>query len=129
MALTKKQKKEIIDQGGKKLQESRVLVFSEYSGVSTENFKKLLRELKKVNADFKVLKKRLLNIVLKNAGAGFDPMTAKAQLGTVFANGDLTSVAAIIHKFSKDIVKSKKGSFAVLGAYDLSEKMLVDAKE
>ena len=127
--LTKQQKSNLIDDGVKKIQSSRMLVFMEYNKVLVEDFKKLRRELKKAGADFKVLKKRLLNIALKNSGINFDSMAAKAQLGTIFAKGDLTSVAGLIHKFSKDLTKAKKGEFSVMAAYDLLEKRLVDINE
>ena len=129
MALTKKQKVEQIDSGSKKLTESQTMVFAEFKGVSVEHFKKLRLELKKVGADMKIIKKRLLNIVLKNAGIAFDPTFMKNQLGTIFAKGDLTSVASIIHKFSKSLVKEKKGEFNVLGAYDFTAKQLVESAE
>ncbi|MHB9019713.1 MAG: uL10 family ribosomal protein, partial [Minisyncoccota bacterium] len=80
-------------------------------------------------ADLKVVKKRLLNISLKNSSINFDAMTAKSQIAAVFAKGDLTSVAAIINKFAKAIKKSKKGEFEVMGAYDMKEGRLIDAKE
>ena len=129
MPLTKKQKTVLVDESVKRLQENETAVFAGFNGVLVEDFKKLKRDLKKVGADFKVVKKRLLNISLKNSGIPFDAMTSKAQLGAVFAKGDLTSVAAVINKFAKDIKKSKKGEFEVLGAYDMKEKRLVDAKE
>ena len=119
----------MIEAAEKKLKESKTAVFAEFSGVLVEDFKKLRRELKKVGADLKVVKKRLLNIALKNTGVSFDSMSAKTQLGTVFSKGDLTGVAAIVHKFTKEIVKAKRGAFSVLGAYDFNEKRLVDANE
>ena len=64
MALTKKQKGVLIDQATKGMSESKAAVFTEFKGVGVEDFKKLRRELKKVNADMKVVKKRLLNIAL-----------------------------------------------------------------
>ena len=127
--LTKQQKSALLDQGAKKLKESKAMVFAEFNGVLVEDFKKLRRELKKAGADLKILKKRLLNIVLKNAGVAFDATNAKTQLGTIFSKGDLASVAGLVHKFSKDITKSKKGAFAVMGAYDFNEKRLVDSTE
>jgi len=119
----------MVEEGEKKIAESRVLVFSEFNGVTTEAFKKLRRELKKTGADLKIIKKRLLNLMLKSVGAVFDPLTAKTQLGTIFTKGDLTSAASIIHKFSKELTKAKKGEFSVLAAYDLVEKRLVDVNE
>ena len=129
MSLTKKQKISLVDESVKRLKENETAVFVGFNGVSVEDFKKLKRELKKVGADLKVVKKRLLNISLKNSGINFDTMTAKSQIAAVFAKGDLTSVASIINKFAKVIKKSKKGEFEVLGAYDMKENRMVDAKE
>lgn len=129
MALTKQQKGVLIDQATKGMKDSKAAVFTEFKGVSMEDFKKLRRELKKVNADMKVVKKRLLNIALKNVGVEFNTMTMKDQMAAVFSKNDLTSLAPIVHKFVKDIVKSKKGTFSVLAAYDALDKRVVDANE
>jgi ribosomal protein L10 len=129
MPLTKKQKTSLVDESVKRLKESETAVFMGFNGVLVEDFKRLKRDLKKVGADLKVVKKRLINISLKNSGIDFDAMTAKSQMAAVFAKGDLTSVAAIINKFAKDIKKSKKGEFEILGAYDMKEKRLIDTKE
>lgn len=129
MALTKQQKGVLIDQATKGMKDSKAAVFTEFKGVSMEDFKKLRRELKKVNADMKVVKKRLLNIALKNVGVEFNTMTMKDQMAAVFSKNDLASLAPIVHKFVKDIVKSKKGTFSVLAAYDAADKRVVDANE
>ncbi len=129
MPLTKKQKTSLVDESVKRLKESGTAVFVGFNGVLVEDFKKLKRDLKKAGADLKVVKKRLINISFKNSGISFDAMTAKSQMAAIFAKGDLTSVAAIINKFAKDIKKSKKGEFEVVGAYDLKEGRLVDVKE
>ena len=119
----------MIDEAGKKLAESKAAIFVEFKGVGVEEFKKLRRLLKAVGADLKIIKKNLLNIALKNYGISFDSTEKKDQLGTVFAKGDLGGVASIVHKFAKDLVRSKKGFFAVLGAYDANEKHLLDQNE
>lgn len=127
--LTKSQKSNLIDQSSKNLQASKAAVFAEFNGVLTEDFKRLRRELKKVGADLKIVKKRLLNIALQKSGIAFEPASAKTQLGTIFSKEELTNLAGLVYKFSKDIIKSKKGQFTVLGAYDAGEKRLVDANE
>jgi len=116
MSLTKKQKISLVDESAKRLKENETAVFVGFSGVLVEDFKKLKRELKKVGADLKVVKKRLINISLKNSGINFDAMVAKSQMAAIFAKGDLASVAVIINKFAKVIKKSKKGEFEALGA-------------
>lgn len=129
MSLTKVQKTSVINEAVKKINSSKAVVFAEFNKVGVEDLKRLRRELKKASADIKVLKKRLLNIALKNAGIQFDPVSRKTQLGTVFASGDMASVAAIMHKFSKELTKAKKGDFGVIAAYDAGEKRVVDANE
>ncbi|MDP3729850.1 MAG: 50S ribosomal protein L10 [bacterium] len=127
--LTKIQKKSLIEEGGKRLQESETLVFAQFSGVSVESFKKLRRNLRAVGADVSVIKKRLLQIILQQAGVEFVTTNAKTQMATIFAKGDLSSVASIVHTFVKEIAKAKKGEFAIVGAFDLKEKRFVDAPE
>src|SRR3989338_10295837 len=127
--LTKNQKSVLLDEASKKLSASKAAIFAEFNRVAVEDLKKLRRELKKAGAELKVLKKRLLHLSLKKAGINFEPSVTKSQLGTVFTNGDFQSVASLIHKFGKDLIKTKKGEFSVMAAYDLAEKRLVNASE
>lgn len=129
MALTKTQKRTFIDDAAKRLNASKTVVFSEFSGVTVEELKRLRRELKKSDADIKVIKKRLFNIALENLGVSFDAMSTKSQLAAVFSKQELSAIAPLIHKFSKEVVKAKKGNFAVLAAYDANEKRIVDVNE
>ena len=129
MPLTKKQKISLVDESSKKLKESSTAIIIGFTGVLVESLKKLRRDLKKNEADFKVIKKRLLNIALKNSGLDFNTMSSKLQIGAVFAKNDLNSVAPIISKFSKELKKAKQGSFEVMGAFNISDKVFVDAAE
>lgn len=129
MALTKIQKQEQAELGLKKIKDSQNLVFVDFNKVSVENIKRLRRELKKLGADFKVLKKRILKIALQKSGVEFDPLQFKAQLGTIFLPKDLSDFAAQIYKFSKELERTKKGEFKVLGSFDLLEKRFVDVNE
>jgi large subunit ribosomal protein L10 len=127
--LTKQQKNELIENIGKKLKESQSIIFAEFGGVSVADFLRLKRQLKLASADLKVIKKRLLNIALKNSGIQFDSLITKAQLGAVFTKKDAISAAGLIHKFSKELEKSKKGIFSVIGAYDLVENKFISSNE
>lgn len=127
--LTKAQKQSLIEESGKRIQASETLVFAQFSGVTMDEFTKLRRALRSVDADFLIIKKRLLKLALEKANVVFNPTDSQLQLGTIFAKGDLSSVAGIIHKFAKDLAKAKKGEFAVAGAFDLKEKRFIDAPE
>ncbi|MEK7590376.1 MAG: 50S ribosomal protein L10 [Patescibacteria group bacterium] len=126
--LTKAEKKEQIELGADLTKKSKALVFADFTGISIEEIKKLKSELRKAGAQFKVIKKRLLKLALKNAGVDFDPTQFEAQVGTVFATGELSSVAAQVYKFSKDLEKAKK-NFVILGAYDGVEKAALDKNQ
>lgn len=126
--LTKAEKKEQIELGVDLTKKSKALVFADFTGVSIEEIKKLKSELRKAGAQFKVIKKRLLKLALKDAGVDFDPTQFDAQVGTVFATGDLSTVAGSVYKFSKDLEKAKK-NFAILGAYDGVEKIALDKNQ
>ncbi len=115
--LTKDQKKEHVAASAKLIAGSKSLVFADFSGAPTKDIEKLKADLKKVGATYKVFKKRLLKIALKEAGVAVDSLDAKAPVVAMFAQGDMTSVAAPVFKFSKDLAK-RKINFKVLGAYD-----------
>ncbi len=126
--LTKAQKKQHVELGETLLKKSKTLVFADFTGVDTGSVRKIKIEVKKAGATFKVIKKRLLRIALKNLGIDFDPMQYPAQVGTFFIPEDLSSVAAPIFKFAKDLVKEKK-EFKVLGAYDVATKVAIPVEE
>jgi len=126
--LTRAQKKQKVDEGAKLIKESKNLIFADFSGVPVTEIQRLKNELREAGAKFQVLKKRLLKIAIKRAGADFDPTQFEAQVGTFFLSEDLTSVASKIHKFSKDLAKKGK-NFTVLSAYDLEKKTALSAEE
>src|SRR3989338_2197447 len=128
--LNKQQKSELVAQSAKKLQESKAVAFAEFSGISVCKLSQLRRELKKVTGDFKVIKKRLLDIALKKTGINFSPDAVKTQLGTIFSKSDLVSVAPVLYKFAKEIKKGKgkEGVFEIVSAYDAEEKKVLEAQ-
>lgn len=114
--------------GEKEIKSSKSLVFADFTGVPTDAIRNLKIALKAAGAKYKVFKKRLLNIAMKNAGVAVDPMQFGSQLGTVFSGTDIYGIAGMVQKFSKDMLKAKK-EFKVLGAYDATEKKFFDAAQ
>lgn len=115
--LNKTQKKEHVAESAKLIAGSKSLVFADFSGSPTKEIEKLKLELKKAGATYKVFKKRLLKIALTEANIPTEMLDVKAPAVTVFAKGDLTTVAGAIYKFSKELAK-KKIDFKVLGGFD-----------
>lgn len=126
---TKSQKSIELEQGKKLLSASKNVVFADFTGVGIELVKRLKKELKKSGATFRVIKKRLLRIAMKDSGFDYDPTQFESQVGTMFVPGELTEGAATsVYKFSRELAKEKK-QFKVLGAYDLALKKPLTAEE
>src|SRR4029079_15697131 len=65
---TKAQKSAELQEGKKLLSASKNVVFADFTGIGIELLKRLKKELKKNGATFRVLKKRLLRIAMKESG-------------------------------------------------------------
>ena len=126
--LTKIQKKEHVAAGGKAIALSKSLIFADFTGAPTKDVNMLKSELRKAGATFKVMKKRLLKIALKEAGISYDPSTSKAPIATIFVPGELTLVAGPIYKFSKELAK-RKIDFKVVSAFDKERNAVITDKE
>lgn len=126
--LTKEQKRTAVSAGLEKIKTSHNLIFLDFSGIPTADIRKLKTELKKSGAEFKVVKKRLFNIALKEAGVDYDLLQFKSQLGAVMTPGDLSGVAVPIYKTAKELARAKK-DLKVLGAYDMEKKAPVSVEE
>ncbi|MBI2025045.1 MAG: 50S ribosomal protein L10 [Candidatus Harrisonbacteria bacterium] len=126
--LTKEQKKIHIKAGEDLIKKSQNLIFVDFTGVSIEELKRLKNEIKKVGAQFKVIKKRLLKLAFKEAGIDFDPGQFEAQVGVIYIPEDLSSVAGQVYKLHREIAKTKK-NFKILGAFSVSEKSLMTADQ
>src|SRR3989304_6080683 len=127
--LTKEEKKKQVELGEKELKGSQSLVFADFGGVATADVRNLKTSLRDKNAKYKVFKKRLLKIALKNAGFDVDVDKFEAQLGTVFAATPIYDIAGMVHKFAKDLLKKTKKDFKIMGAYDVKEKKFFDAAQ
>lgn len=118
MAKTKTQKQESVKFSEKEIKDSKFLVFADFAATTNEDLKAFRKAIRSINAKFSVVKKRLLGVALKNAGIDFNPKGQfTGQAGTIFAKGDISEIAQIAYKFSKE-----KQNFKLLGALDLAKK-------
>lgn len=127
--LTKDQKKKQVERGAKELKGAKSLIFADFTGVKTADVRNLKNALKPAGATYKVFKKRLLKIAMKDVGVDVDPKQFPGQLGTVFAPKAIYDMAGTVHKFAKDLLKKTKIEFKVMGAYDAAEKKFYDAAQ
>mgnify|MGYP001574784761 FL=1 len=124
--LNKIQKKEQVALGVSEIKNSQSLLFADFTGVPTDEIKKLKSTLRALGAKFNVFKKRLLKIAMKDAGVEVDPTQFDAQVGTVFGAKAIYDMASPVAKFAKDLLKNTKKEFKILGGYDAQEKKFFD---
>jgi len=115
MALTKKQKKEILDDLKDKIAQQKAIVFVDYTGLKVKDLSKLRKKLRESDSLFRVAKKTLLKIAFKNSKSPLADEVEKleGQIGIIFGFEDEISPAKISYKFSKDVenLKILGGSF------------------
>lgn len=123
MAKTKVQKNDIISKTSDELKKSKSLLFADFSGTPVSDLSTLRRSLRDVSAKMTVVKKRLLDVALKQKGVTFNAQEfAPAQLATIFVKGDFSEVAGPVYRFSKTSEK-----FQILGALDLGNGQTMTA--
>lgn len=104
--LTKDRKEEIIKDLQEKAQNSKAIVFADYSGLTVKELAELRGEMRQQGIEFKVARKTLMNLAFAKAGTeGVQATELEGQVGIAFAKDDEVSAAKILDKFSK---KSKK---------------------
>jgi large subunit ribosomal protein L10 len=80
-------------------EKSEALIFADFTKITAENLRKLRIELKKSGANFLVIKKRILGILLKEKGIDVDLKQFKTSVGTIFSEVDSEHIAGPAFKF------------------------------
>jgi large subunit ribosomal protein L10 len=131
---TKAQKQEELKKGKELLEKAKILVFTDFTKVKAEDLRRMRRELKKAGANFLVIKKRLLGLLLKEHGVNFDTKQFKLSIGTVFSGRDLEKISGPLYKFFS-VLEVPEGMEKdlwlkhILGGYDLENNNLIDAAQ
>lgn len=103
MALTKDQKKEVIDQVNDMLSNSKMTVVAQYQGTSVKAMQQLRRDAKEGATSVKVLKNRLVIKAIEGNESlkGVDTSELKGQLLYAFNADDEVAPAQTLAKFAK----------------------------
>lgn len=99
--LTKDQKKELVKELSAKIKDGKVIIFSDYAGTSVKKMKDLRDELRASDSSYKITKKKLIDLSLKEAGIEASVLGLEGQIGIAIGQGDEVSVAKVLAKFSK----------------------------
>jgi len=117
--LTKPQKIEKVSESQKLMDESRSLVFIDFTGKSVGEMESLRRKLGELGAKLKVIKKKLLRIAFSEKKIEFDPEQFETQLGTIFAPSEMHEIAGPVYK----------SGLKMIGGYDLEAMSALDANQ
>lgn len=98
---TRQQKEELVKSLAQKLKDSKAVVFSDFKGLAVKDMTVLRNELREKGIDFKVLKKTLISIALKDAGIEMDLKKMEGQIAIAVSEGDEVEAAKIIAKMAK----------------------------
>ena len=112
MALTKQQKKEIVEDLKQKIADQKAMVLVGISGLKVKELTELRQNLKAVGANIKVIKKTLAALAFKKAKIDFDKNKFKEEIGFVFGFKDEVMPAKEVYKIAKENENLK-----ILGGY------------
>ncbi len=131
---TKVQKTEELKKAKTLLLKSRALIFADFTKITAEDVRKFRAELKKIDASFLVIKKRLLALLLKERGMDIDLKQFKISVGTIFSEKGIDMVAGPAFRFFSGLEIPEGGDKQiwvkhVLGGYDVTGNLPVDAAQ
>jgi len=134
MAITKSQKKEILEKIIEKIKKANSLLFVGYEGLKINDQEKLRKKLKEANGEFFVVKKTLLNLALKEFKfEGIENLKLDKEVAIVLSYKDEIEPFKITFNFSKENenLKIKGGIFEnkIIGLEEVKALASLPSKE
>lgn len=100
MAINRQKKEEILRDLKDRFSGVRVVVFVDYSGSDAKSLEGVRGEFRKEGINFKVVKKNLLDLSMKEAGIEGRLDSLQGQVAAVFGYSDEIAAAKIVYKLS-----------------------------
>ena len=112
MAISKQQKRELVDQYAEWLEQSKAFVITEYTGMNMKKMDQLRASVRNAGGEFHVVKNTLIKLALQKVDASFNEETFTGSTAIAFAFEDAPALAKAITEFSKEseFLKVKAGS-------------------
>ncbi len=101
MAITKQKKQEIVKEISDRLEKQKAIVFADFSGMKVKDITELKTKLREKGAEFRVGKKTLMNIALKQKGIEADTKPMAGEVAMVLGYEDEIAPAKEVYEFSK----------------------------
>jgi large subunit ribosomal protein L10 len=114
MPITKKQKKEILEDLKEKIKKQKTIIFVDFKGLKVKDVFDFRKKLRKADSLLKVSKKTLFRIALKDLDSALSEKIDKleGQIGLIFGFKDEISAAKVAYNFSKE-----KENLKILGGF------------
>lgn len=122
---TKDQKANLVDDLAEKVKAQKVVLFSDFHGLSVAKQQELRRVLRKENAEYKVAKKTLISRAFNAAKIPFLFESYKGELGVIIGFGDEVSPAKSLYKFARANAETFKIIGGIVGTRELSGEEVV----
>lgn len=102
MAITRKEKEDILSKLEKDLDNAKGLVFTEYRGVKVKDMTKIRRALRKENVSMVVAKVTLIKKALRKLGLDISKFAYNGPIAVAISKDDESVAARLIKKLSKE---------------------------
>jgi len=100
MALTREQKKKIIEDLKEKIARQKAIIFVGITGLKVKDLSELRRKLKAVEGNLQVVKKTLIEKAFKENDLEFDRNKYREEVALAFGFEDEIKLAKRVHQFS-----------------------------
>jgi large subunit ribosomal protein L10 len=101
MALTREQKKKIIEGLEEKIAKQKAMVFVDFTGLRVKDLSDLRKKLRATDSELKVAKKTLLELVFKKAGLAIEAKKIKGEIALILGYNDGLSLAKTVYQFTE----------------------------
>ena len=111
LAISKQHKDELVTQYVKWVNQSQVMIVTEYRGMSMKQVDDLRAKVRDAGGEFHIIKNTLGQVALKQAGLSLPPKLLEGSSAIVFAFRDAPAMAKVINDYARtsEFVKVKGG--------------------
>lgn len=122
------QKKEEVSKLAEKFKESKLVLLADYRGISVESVTNLRKDLRNINAEYKVIKNNITKRALAEAGIEGLEDKLEGPTAVIMSNEDYLEPAKVIYNFTKDNDFYKIKGGVIEGKVMTAEEIVTIAK-
>ncbi|UCH61065.1 MAG: 50S ribosomal protein L10 [Anaerolineales bacterium] len=111
MAITKERKQELVAEYGEWVSQSRILIITEYKGLTMKQLDELRRKIREVGGEFHIVKNTLGKLAVENAGLPLPADYFEGSTAIGFTYEDAPAMAKAVNEFARtsEFLKVKGG--------------------